>query len=104
LRRVTATSSAVLKIRPVCLFSSPPLNDEDCSLPGAGQRGVQEVALEQHVVALADHHDHVVPLGALGTMAGDGIRQLELRPVLALVLDEALALHPGWDDHPGAPR
>src|SRR5438132_14380891 len=49
-------------------------DDDDRSLPGSGQGGVQQIALEHHVVTLADHHDHIVPLGALGAVAGDGIR------------------------------
>src|SRR6266702_2385407 len=65
---------------------------DDRPLPGSRKGGVQQISLEHHEVTLADHHDHVVPFGALGAMTGDGIRELELRPVLAFVVDEPLAL------------
>src|SRR5216684_7320335 len=62
-------------------------DDDDRPLPGPGQGGVQQISLEHHEVTLADHHDDVVPLGALGAMTGDGVGELELRPVIAFVVD-----------------
>src|SRR6266536_3315704 len=75
----TATSIPVLWMRPVCLFSSPPLT----MITARRRPRVRAVCsrLEHQVMALTEHHRDVVPFGPLGAMAGDGVRQLELWPV-----------------------